>query len=132
MKDEIISFETAKLAKEKGLVEGIDCEYLYSKIKGRVLLPSIKNLEGYFDGKLTNERESHLFFAPTQSLLQRWLREVHNINLFVFKTKYINSLKDCWCCENDYMGISDISTEGTDTYEEALELGLKEALKLIE
>jgi hypothetical protein len=59
---------------------------------------------------------------PTQSLLQRWLREVYNINVEV-----------CYW-ESDKKWQSKIKTYFTvsvTTYEEALEVGLQEALKLI-
>ena len=123
MKDELISFETAKLAKEKEFKE--DCNYFFSSSYSK-----IKYI--YTESEIMNKYlADDEYAAPTQSLLQRWLRENHNINLFVFKTKCINSLKDCWCCEDNYMGISSISTESTHTYEEALEIGLVKGLSLI-
>ncbi len=94
MIEELISFETAKLAKEKGF----------------------------------NEQCS----APTQSLLQKWLREVHNIHVNVsygltFTFKINGDLKG-----NDYVDYSNIEEYWSRTYEEALEKGLIEGLKLIE
>lgn len=78
--------------------------------------------------------------APTQSLLQKWLREVHEINVFIYcygfgyypthdnihlptdKVKYVDRR---WNTQNSL-------NLGFETYEQALEIGLQEALKLIE
>ena len=59
--------------------------------------------------------------APTQSLLQKWLRDVHKKDVY------------CWPCESQ---IDDSNTTWTSgkavgTYEEVLEVGLIEALKAI-
>jgi hypothetical protein len=74
--------------------------------------------------------DNYICYArPTQALLQRWLREVHNINVIsypsaVFNKKYI------------YLLLSDLELieEGDikyDSYEQALEAGLYKALLLI-
>lgn len=107
MSETIISFETAKLAKEKG--------FNWRNIE----ILEVKSKSAYLDN-------------TTQSLLQRWLREVHNIDIKPYishgllpnatweysiqtsKPEYIRSLNKHF-----------------NTYEEALELGLQEALKLI-
>ena len=130
MEDTRITFETAKLAKEKGfnalcydafnskgnLYSNGWCEYLYDN---KVEIP-------FRSGVL----ESQDILAPTQSLLAKWLREEHNIIVLV-----------------DYEGIDgyyykfysykegnknyDASDKNYNTYEEALEAGIQEALKLI-
>ncbi len=65
---------------------------------------------------------------PTQSLLQRWLREKHNIKLAILFRENISSGIESW----------DWLIKGTEvvyrqykTYELALEAGLLEGLKLI-
>ena len=130
MEDTRITFETAKLAKEKGfnalcydafnskgnLYSNGWCEYIYDN---KVEIP-------FGSGVL----ESQDILAPTQSLLAKWLREEHNIIVLV-----------------DYEGIDgyyykfysykegnknyDASDKNYNTYEEALEAGIQEALKLI-
>ena len=73
--------------------------------------------------------------APTQSLAQKWLRETKNIHICVY---------NCACGYGYEISKADNGThitssvyEGTndggewDTYEEVLETGLQEALKLI-
>jgi hypothetical protein len=61
--------------------------------------------------------------VPTQSLLQKWLREVHNI----FITVNINLYCAIFHNKDFYM-----VTDYYNSYEEVLEVGLQEALKLIE
>lgn len=130
MEDTRITFETAKLAKEKrfdascydafnsegNLYSNGWCEYLYDN---KVEIP-------FRSGVL----ESQDILAPIQSLLTKWLREEYNIIVLV-----------------DYEGIDgyyykfysykegnknyDASYKNYNTYEEALEVGLQVALKLI-
>ena len=125
VKEEYVSFETAKLAKEKGFNE--HCNHYYD---------SDRKLN-YHDQYISNSSLNKLYdlqcyLAPTQSLLVRWFRETKELHIEV----------EFWCymgenyCEYTY----DISKpyEGVDkdvlwfnTYEEAMEAGLQEALKLI-
>ena len=117
MKEQLITFETAKLAKEKGFDSKYTEDYdTLGFVQQRGILES-HNLE----------RVS----APTQSLLQKWLREVHNIYVLI---EIHDSAK--WF----YFQITYKTNEGVEytvpssfynTYEEALEVGLQEALKLI-
>ena len=108
MEDTLITFETAKLAKEKGFEFKVVWEYILG----------FKN---------NHERDKYL---PTQSLLQKWLREKHNIIVLVdyegidgyyYKYYYyINEVKKYNASDKNYI-----------TFEEAYEIGLQEALKLI-
>lgn len=123
MKDQLISFETAKLAKEKGFDYKVLNHY-----KGEELINNGKlyNFNSKEEQKLWN---IELISAPTQSLLQRWLREEHKLYiLYNFRMKI-----KVWYCtilseeENKVVG----NFKGLISYEEALEEGLKQALKLI-
>ena len=67
MKEQLINFETAKSAKEKGVK--LDINGLYWE-------------DGSYDSgenALVYEEFQDVMSAPTQSLLQKWLREVHDI-----------------------------------------------------
>jgi len=72
-------------------------------------------------------------YRPTQSLLQRWLREIHNIE--VVPGPHFKKLS--YGCEvyhytaKNVTGYTPIELNSSETYEEALEEGLIEALKLI-
>ena len=126
MTEQLINFETAKLAKEKGfdalcydafnsignLYSNGWCEYLYDN---KVEIP-------FRSGVL----ESQDILAPTQSLLTKWLREKHNIHLIAYKNINIDGYDWCYITTD---GITNINSY--KTYEEALEAGLQVALKLI-
>lgn len=73
--------------------------------------------------------------VPTQSLLQKWLREIH----FIFIKVDLNPNDDTYSFYGDYKpnGVwtyieSDIENTGYKSYEDALEAGLLVGLKLIE
>ena len=133
MTNQLISFKTAKLAKEKGF--DIPVNHVYAEtIDGSCLSKGSQE----DSGDIYNYNERSGFSAPTQSLLQKWLREVHNLDVSSFPY-----LKDVWrycICKLDshpqYYSMQlakDWSEDGYKyhTYEEAFEQGLKEALLLI-
>jgi len=121
MKEQLIEFETAKLAKEKGFEEFSN--KVYNQF-GKLFI---------FNSGLLQNHERIL--APTQSLLQKWLREEKDMNVWL-KPHYgeVNGLiTNNWSVYvDDFYGhhlITDyIYIHG---YEEALEAGLIAALKLI-
>ena len=144
MEEQLISFETAKLAKEKGFNEysidgyNIDGDLMTIDrsqesffFEGASRKYNNSELEGY-NKEYNNSYEFIIMcIASTQSLLQKWLREKHNIhisifsenNKFVLLINYYNESGDeveIWLHKGPY-----------NTYEEALEIGLQEALKLI-
>lgn len=116
MEEQLISFETAKLAKIKGYQEWTRDSYTPYKSHAYLCI-----------GHSSINRSKYIA-APTQSLLQKWLREKHNIHTAILacevpasEVKYYifkGKLKHEW---------SDLF----DTYEEALEKDLYEGLKLI-
>lgn len=93
--------------------------------------PTIKR--GYMDLHLSGEP---LISAPTQSLLQKWLRERHRIHIAI-NGLYNNNIMIaytfdiCLVDANPYKeGIHSVMTY--PTYEEALETALKQALNKIQ
>ena len=113
MKEQLISFETAKLAKEKGFI--FKCNKIY-------LIHGDLHVNELISDKI-------FFQAPTQSLLQKWLREVHNI--------FVSCSYNHISCDGTYyiwygvMSKTCNMKENFKTWEEALEFGLQKALKLI-
>ena len=112
MTEELVTLETAKLLKEKGFNER---KYL-------------------IDVSTLNHCYKYLS-VPPQSVAQKWLREIKNIHICVY---------NCACGYGYEISKADNGTHITssvyegpndggewDTYEEALETGLQEALKLI-
>lgn len=117
MKDQLISFNTAKLAKEKG----------FNWINDNTIC-------GGYNGK---KCEKNIVFTPTQSLLQKWLREVHMLHIDVYSQSNVFWRFNIWHLANKH-SITDNSTHIRDynktpyiSYEGALEDGLLEGLKLI-
>jgi len=119
MQEQLISFETARLAKEKGFD----------------LIPYLtidnenpKNLNSNY-----NPREYQpWYFQITQSLLQKHLREVNKIIVQVECNYYDDELGWNTYSVTIFHRTHNKTTECFyRTYEEALEVGLVEALKLI-
>lgn len=142
MKEELIKIETVKLGEEKGF--NYNPEYYF--------YPN-DNRDGYniihknhcFGGNTLKIEEHYLngdyslvIPAPTQSLLQRWLREVHKIDVYfaIIGTSgsdryyFQISMKKG---SGKYEWISTLNSNATvyKTPERALEVGLQESLKLI-
>lgn len=85
MEEELITYPTAVLAKEKGfnqLKQGV----YYTKDKEHCLVGW-----GFKD-------DFAIYSAPTQSLLQKWLREVHNIHITIYYHKSGKFSVGFTCC----------------------------------
>ena len=146
MEDTRVTFETAKLAKEKGFNERV--HYFYKvKSKNDIELygctrKQLVGLKGYVriyhkvrDYHTNKEKLNAKLYrcsAQTQSLLAKWLREEYNIhvtsqignldfiNTYHYEIRYIDKNKFMCKVNGNFK-----------TYEEALEIGLQKALKLI-
>ena len=137
LEEKLISFETAILAKEKGFKNA--CDGFVNKDNEYIFMPDLlypNNSEfshnSEEDPEVVEWKElmNTLVLAPTQSLLQKWLREVHEISIKI-DDYYTNSRVrfDYNVCE---LGSQEDNPVGIfETYEEALEIGLQEALKQI-
>lgn len=135
MKEELITLDTAIIAKEKGF--NITTPQIFYRHTEVDKFESSNNLcvgDGYRVYKKDWSKYftlKNVIYKPTQSLLQRWLREVHNI--------FVNVKSEDYGSHTFHLFGDDIPTskwvledgEYEDTYEEALEKGLQEALKLI-
>ena len=126
MEDTRITFETAKLAKGKGFPQETNrLEIPYYNYKGEFKGDvSDWRIRKYIRGEDTSDIE--FVSAPTQSLLAKWLREEHNIHLIAYKNINIDGYDWCFITTD---GITNINSY--KTYEEAYEIGLYQALKLI-
>jgi hypothetical protein len=72
--EDYVSFETAKLLKEKGFNERIISYYTES------------GLEGYMLGMRTtnnSQLESYFYARPTLQMAMKWLRKIHKIHISV-------------------------------------------------
>jgi hypothetical protein len=147
MKEELISFDTAKLAKEKSF--DVECNYAQFPLNRKPVYNESKHDWNLYDDGIS---------IPTQSLLQRWLREEHKFHIQIITEackessgrpywQYIlyklASEEDIQKYANGEFGQDgDLMIEPEmlnedwfyneyDTYEEALEQGLHQALLLI-
>lgn len=144
MTEQLVTFETAKLAKDKGFNWPTDKSYSHS-LTERVdeqdgtsgpfgWKKGETNVGGFFMNNSKYDRSNTNWYncsAPTQALLQKWLFKVHSI--WVESTPVFSS--------NEMLGVNvrifswkfpyiDIPYDGFDVYE-GLEMGLQEALRLI-
>ena len=142
MEDEIVSFETAMLLREKGFNE--PCCHFYEDND----LYKLAYYQGDGTGLVCNNSpvndrllcEEMQCTAPTQSLAQRWLKETHYITfnanphsnngeiVYVVTIKVISNKKYI-----DFNVMMDTRNKATmfETYEDAIEEGLKYCLKTI-
>jgi len=147
MIDQLIEFKTAKLAKEKGF--NLLCTHFYNTDNPHSLDKELTKQGGLYqdnlgdvwcDGRIDEEsglEEYKLISAnqaPTQSLLQKWLREKHDIDIIIdregaIQTQRIGFSASVYTIKTAII-FGPLKTI-YDTYEEALEVGLKEGLKLI-
>lgn len=123
MEEQLINFETAKLAKEKGFDEKVYREY----DKFGYLRCTSKSADVVL-GPYEELLKSTEYPASTQSLLQKWLREVHNIIIEPIYNQVYNYF-DLIICNISTRFSNHI--KAYSTYEEVLEIGLQEGLKLI-
>ncbi len=125
MEETKIKLETTKLAKEKGFIPNKKETY-YNPMNGKTLFEEL---------------------PATQSLLQKWLREIHNIDVDVVRdsevhyqdeTRWIVKISDWNDIQIKEFSIAQLKfpnhSHHTDfkSYEEALEKGLEEGLKFID
>ena len=126
-----VSLEVAKLLKEAGFdwkCRGIyvldsenDPEYVFSTAN---FTNTLKEIEGYI--RLS---------APTLDVAQRWLREVKDIDVYIFPTT--NNKRRCvyeWGIKTFGRTLWDEGQPDTtqyDTYEETQEVGIMKALEII-
>lgn len=154
MQEELVSFETAVLAKEKGFVNGTKGCFIVYKEDNINPKGDKGTKKGEFEyckrfslknGELDSDEDYNYLERPTQSLLQKWLREVHQIYIQI-ETDQTTYPKFCYSISRFIGNPNNLSEKEWywdklpysenwslhRKYEEALEEGLQEALKLIE
>ena len=151
MKESLISFKTAKLAKEKSLSIGspicyveYHSDYVYDEDPTHQESHKSGEISLWYSYYENNNEETidideyfSKYEAPTQSLLQKYLREKHKIYIEVRHSHkdlshycyYVYSTWDEYCTQIKDLIIGEVIYYST--YEEALESGLQEALILL-
>lgn len=121
MEEQLISFETAKLAKEKG--------FILDEVNTPIL--QIYYLSGKLeydeDGFQPNHEEA--IYAPTQSLLQKFIRETRSVHIEIHRNASGYYWSMCKADGGTDLGWSDISGPNDggvwDSFEGALENALQ-------
>lgn len=115
MDEELVALETAKMLIKKGFNE---CR-------------NVVDINNMSNGDLPKR----CFSQPTQSLAQKWLREVKNLHIEIYRNAcgygyiIVKANNGTWMKADGSKGPNDGGK--WDAYEEALEAGIFEALKLI-
>lgn len=145
MGEQLITFETAKLAKEKGFDVGVNQSYVIYKESynydddpnhresykvNDIEINSHYHVNNHKGIDLSNELYE-AYSAPIQSLLQKWLRDVHGIEVYVRSAYKIFETKKSWISFIDSKTFGGCLERYYLTYEESLEDGLQEGLKLV-
>jgi hypothetical protein len=120
MDDQLVSFETAKLAKERGFIS--KSPYYQIDDADKIDLVDMKGFPLH-----SNNEDGDYYEAPTQSLLQKWLREIHNNVVLI--ARWTDGHHNLFY--HAIVNGNTVVNDGFTTYEEALEVGLYETLKLI-
>lgn len=128
MTEELVTLETAKLLKEKGFNEYCKDIINHKGIMMETIFRTSKDLPKLF------------YSCPIQSIAQKWLREIKGVYVWV-EPVIGKRWKVSFCDfnvpteESDWMENEISKGNGykvyVTTYEEALEAGIQEALKLI-
>lgn len=120
MEDQYISFEIAKLAKEKGFDEASPWAFQ-------------DDGEEYSGFNWWNKKNGW-YSRVTQSFLAKWLREKHKITITIIPTigynRNVDVTRYSFRLFRKGTSITGNSTP-KDTYEEAMEDGLREALRIV-
>ena len=118
--EDYVSFETAKLLKEKGFDE--NCAALYHLRTGEIIQQGV----GYV---FNNSQWENFVSAPTLQMAMKWLREVHHLTVDVFHLRnwkvIIKTIPDDYFkADYDYPEL-----KPAETYEQACESGIKYCLE---
>ena len=131
--EDYVSFETAKLLKEKGFDE--DCRYFYDYKKPK---------SGYLSNKRygenihnSNDYEGReLAVCPTLQMAMKWLREVHNLVIEPYRTAcgYLYTISSIPYGSTKYDNCEAYDGDDEDsgqwsTWEKACEDGIKYCLE---
>ena len=125
IQEDYVSFEVAKLLKEKGFNERLLTYYLTAEDKKRGYF----QIMAFTDDTIDNNHSVYCYLAPTLQMTMKWLREVHNLHIDVDPSEgdwnpTIIEL-DSWTCALKFGDKIPIQ----DSYEEACEAAIKYCLE---
>jgi hypothetical protein len=130
LKDTVISFKVAKLAKELGFDIPVDHYYIDAP----------RLLEKEPEETSYNWNQNAGYSAPTLSLLQKWISEKYNLFLWVYPIIVFSNIHGGWRFVWNTVYLNDVKNDnvpkdksifGFLTYDKALDDGLFEILNYI-
>nr|DAI31198.1 MAG TPA: hypothetical protein [Bacteriophage sp.] len=128
MTEELITLETAKLLKAAGFEEDVRIFYELVGAEGVFELFESYKAQNY-------NANVYYFSATTLFIAQKWLRETKNLHISIIRNACGYTYDICKADNGTHIseGIFKGPNDGGqwDIYEEALEAGIQEALKLI-
>ena len=130
-----VSFEIAKLLKEAGFDWECSCYYSVNTLHepNNGFIHIYKQYKALFYDH--NRTKMPVYSAPTLDVAQRWVREVKDIDIYIFPTT--NNKRGCvyeWGIKTFGRALwveGQPYTNQYETYEEAQEAGIKKALEII-
>ena len=122
MTEDYVSFETAKLLKEKGFNWNTDKQYDLDKIVGDYnITDRSRNPERYLD-------------APSLGMAMKWLREVHKLFIFISpwtmlenNIQYYFEIREIKT--HDFETLYDYTSKELDSFEKVAEAAIKYCLE---
>lgn len=134
IKEAYVSFEVAKLLKEKGFDCPCHGTYDTAVTGGKPKFFEYEVLNYFPNGmKNSDDKYGMVISAPTYQMVMAWLREIHNIFIVIepYTYNYVDEkissyVASLWqgdnCCEN-------ITSKNYPTYEETVEAAIKYCLE---
>ena len=120
MEDQLITFETAEIANKIGI--NIPSEWFWQVNENSFGKKRESGVPKYYA-----EGCDHIW-QPTQTALLRYLREIKHIHIYSFK--FGDSYN--WRIDDDLSNLAYSQGDRYKTYEDALEVGLRRGMELIE
>ena len=117
MSDLLVTFQTAKLAKEKGFKEEVRNYFKIGAMSKNLIEEDCISTDINL-----NFSDRSLWARPTQTFLQKWLREQHKLHVYAVRDE------DYWTyavCEFAHGNKEANGRARYESFEEALEEGLK-------
>lgn len=137
--EDYVSFDTAKLLKEKGFDE--KCRYVYNTEGKKIASEHFMEGESFvdkidiesvarYDGWNTYLLGDYAYLCPTLQMAMKWLREVHKIAINIEWGEVFEENYQWWCIIlNQNSGEILRESEYCKTYEEAAEEAIKYCLE---
>ena len=122
--EDYVSFDTAKLLKEKGFNENTPVNYFVGDDKPRGCMVG----EMIYHKRI--EEDTHLIACPTLQMAMKWLRKAYKIYIMIDRSFSVeDSWHYCICVDDDFDNLIQQEVLSHRKYEEACEAAIKYCLE---